>query len=157
MELSPAQLTARQLNPTIIEASASERNAASAQRALAAGGKNPEELKAKFQEFVSGTFYKTLLAAMRKTVSGKSLVHGGRAEDIFRSRLDQTITDQLATAKGSALSDKLFEQFVRQINGGGGVAGGGVGDARGAASESAGGQDDERIAEPTIGPGGVGP
>lgn len=156
MELSPAQLTARQLNPTLIEASASERNAASAQKALS-GGKNPEELKAKFQEFVSGTFYKTLLAAMRKTVSGKSLVHGGRAEEIFRSRLDQTITDQLATAKGSALSDKLFEQFVRQINGGGGVGGGGIVETGGAARESAGDQDDERIAEPTVGPGGVGP
>lgn len=76
----------------------------------------PDELRAKFQQFVAGNFYRTMLQALRKTTSNKGLIHGGRAEEIFRSQLDQTIADRFATAHGAALAEKMYEQFTRRLN-----------------------------------------
>ena len=76
---------------------------------------SPEVLKEKFNDFVAGTFYKTMLAALRKTVNNKSLIHGGRAEEIFRSQLDQTIAERMAKSHGAGLSAKMFEQFTRTL------------------------------------------
>lgn len=116
MEISPATLTAYQLNPADARLQpASPPTILDKDPRISKDQVSPDQLRDKFQEFVAGTFYKTLLAAMRKTVSGKSLVHGGRAEEIFQSQLDNTLTDQLANSHGSSLSDKMFEQFLRQI------------------------------------------
>lgn len=78
------------------------------------------ELEAKFTEFVAGTFFKAMLEAMRKTVGKPTIVDGGRAEEIFRSQLDDTLSTRLARNGGNGLSDKLYRQFLleHQTNGG---------------------------------------
>ncbi|MFO0948675.1 MAG: rod-binding protein [Planctomycetota bacterium] len=116
MEISPAFLTAHQLNPANTRLNPSAPPAILDKDKLNAQDQISQDvLHDKFQEFVAGTFYKTLLAAMRKTTSGKTLIHGGRAEEIFQSQLDNTLTDQLANSHGSSLSDKMYQQFLRQI------------------------------------------
>lgn len=70
------------------------------------------ELEAKFNEFVAGTFFKAMLAAMRKTVGGDAVIHGGRAEEIFRSHLDDTLARRAATERGDGFSEKLYRQFL---------------------------------------------
>lgn len=69
-------------------------------------------LREKFQSFVAGTFYRQLLESMRKTVQETKLVHGGRAEEIFRAQLDQNLSERLADSHGSELSGKMYEQFL---------------------------------------------
>lgn len=73
-----------------------------------------DELRDKFNGFVAGTFFKAMLEAMRKTVGKNPLIHGGRAEEIFRGQLDNTLTERLAHSGGDGFADKLYEQFVRQ-------------------------------------------
>ncbi|QDU59541.1 Rod binding protein [Planctomycetes bacterium Pan216] len=76
------------------------------------------ELREKFQEFVAGTFYKRLLTAMRDTVTETKLIHGGRAEEIFREQLDGILVERMATARGGDLSAAMFENFVGRLNAG---------------------------------------
>lgn len=70
------------------------------------------ELEEKFKEFVAGTFFKAMLAAMRKTVRGDGVIHGGRAEEIFRSHLDDALARRAATERGDGFSEKLYRQFL---------------------------------------------
>lgn len=71
------------------------------------------ELREKFNSFVAGTFFKSMLEAMRKTVGKNPLIHGGRAEEIFRSQLDNTLVERIADQSGEGFSNKMFEQFLR--------------------------------------------
>ena len=73
-----------------------------------------EELHDKFNDFVSGSFFKAMLESMRKTVGKTKLIHGGRAEEIFRSQLDNTLAERMANQSGEGFSHKLFEQFIRR-------------------------------------------
>lgn len=70
------------------------------------------EFREKFGEFVAGTFFKAMIAAMRKTVGETKLIHGGRAEEIFRSQLDDTLATRLANQSGDDFSGKMFQQFL---------------------------------------------
>jgi Rod binding domain-containing protein len=74
-----------------------------------------DRLREKFREFVAGTFLRMMLTAMRKALPETKLIHGGKAEEIFRSQLDQTLAERVANAAGDGLTDKLFEQFQRMI------------------------------------------
>jgi hypothetical protein len=55
-----------------------------------------DELREKFNAFVAGTFFRSMLESMRKTVGKNPLIHGGRAEEIFRSQLDNTLVERIA-------------------------------------------------------------
>lgn len=115
MELSAGALTARQLNPAASIAAGRHSGQTAAAQELTGADEASPLLKEKFREFVAGTFYRTLLAEMRKTTTGKSLIHGGRAEEIFQAQMDQTLTDRLAISDGASFSEELFEQFTRQL------------------------------------------
>ena len=70
------------------------------------------ELKETFQDFVAGTFYKQMLASLRKTHGKPAYFHGGRAEEVFQGQLDQQVGEELASRQGAALSDDLYRAFV---------------------------------------------
>lgn len=110
MEISPSFLHAQRLSsPGLMQF---------AQQA-AAGSPQPEEVgqaKEKFQEFVAGTFFRTLLQTLRNTVQETKLMHGGKAEEIFRAHLDQTISEQLAASHGAGVADEMYKQFQLQMN-----------------------------------------
>jgi len=74
------------------------------------------ELKEAFQKFVAGTFYKEMFKALRSGQGKPAYFHGGQAEEMFQSQLDQQISEDLATGQGSAFSDTLFSSFSRQMN-----------------------------------------
>ncbi len=76
-----------------------------------------EELTAQdaFQDFVAGTFYKMMLKSLRSTEQKPAYFHGGRAEEIFKGQLDQTIAEDLAKEHGAAFSDPLFQVFTQQV------------------------------------------
>ncbi|WP_299468747.1 rod-binding protein [uncultured Gimesia sp.] len=78
--------------------------------------KSSPELKQAFQDFVGGTFYKQMFKALRSGQNKPAYFHGGQAEEMFQSHLDQQISEDLAKNQGSAFSDTLFSAFSRQMN-----------------------------------------
>ncbi|QDT77417.1 rod-binding protein [Gimesia maris] len=91
-------------------------NASGAPAELNQPGQNSSELKEKFQEFVAGTFYQQMFKAMRSAQGKPAYFHGGQAEEMFQSQLDQQISQDLAKKDGGSFSDALFSSFSRQLN-----------------------------------------
>jgi len=85
--------------------------------APAAPPPSPKDAKAKkvFNDFVGQTFYGQMLKAMRSTVDKPAYFHGGRAEEMFQSQLDQTIAEKLAEADGERFSGPMFNQFLANL------------------------------------------
>jgi peptidoglycan hydrolase FlgJ len=75
------------------------------------------EVRGKFQDFVAGTFYKTMLKAMRDTQRPPKYFHGGQAEQIFQGQFDQQIAEQMAREHGARFADPLFAAYARAANG----------------------------------------
>lgn len=64
-----------------------------------------------FQDFVAGTFYKQMLKALRKTLDKPAYMHGGQAENIFQSQMDQQVAEDLAASQGATIADPLYTAF----------------------------------------------
>eukprot|EP00913_Durusdinium_trenchii_P013352 g12533.t1 len=74
------------------------------------------ELRDAFQKFVAGTFYKQMMKSMRKMHDKPAYFHGGQAEEMFQSQMDQYVTEDLAAKHGAALSEPLFDVFATKLN-----------------------------------------
>tara|TARA_R110002095_G_scaffold172230_1_gene149635 strand:+ start:7308 stop:7682 length:375 start_codon:yes stop_codon:yes gene_type:complete len=83
---------------------------------LSQSDKSSPELKQAFQDFVGGTFYKQMFKSLRSGQNKPAYFHGGQAEEMFQSHLDQHIAEDLAKNQGNAFSDTLFSAFSRQMN-----------------------------------------
>ena len=66
---------------------------------------------------VESFFIYMLLKEMRKTVPETRLIHGGRAEEIFRDMLDEELGKKMAAAPGEGIgiAKMLYEQLSRPI------------------------------------------
>jgi Rod binding domain-containing protein len=64
-----------------------------------------------FQDFVAGTFFKQMLKSLRATQGKPAYFHGGQAEEMFQSQLDQQVAEDLAKTHGAPFADRLFEAF----------------------------------------------
>lgn len=84
--------------------------------APAAGSPTAADLKPTFQKAVAGMLFGQMMKAMRSTVGKPAYIHGGQAEEIFQSQLDQTLVEQLASDHGGAFVGDLYDQFRRQLN-----------------------------------------
>jgi len=62
-------------------------------------------------DLVSTTFIMPMLAAMREDPFRSELFHGGAAEDMFGSRLDQIIADRITRAANFPLVDSVYRQL----------------------------------------------
>ncbi len=85
---------------------------------VAKPGKDPlahaTEVKAAFTDFFGKTFYSQLVKALRSAEQKPAYFHGGQAEEIFRSRLDQTLVDEMSKATAESFSEPMFRhQFPR--------------------------------------------
>ena len=65
-----------------------------------------------FDSSIGEMFFSQLLSAMRKTQGKPAYFHGGQAEEIFRSQLDQTIAAELTKTHARAFTDALYERFA---------------------------------------------
>jgi len=70
------------------------------------------EVRRAFQSFVGQTLFGQMLQAMRKTVGKPAYFHGGRAEEIFQSQLDQVLAEKISDASAEKLSGPMFELFA---------------------------------------------
>ena len=72
------------------------------------------EVKEKFQDFVAGTFYGTMMKSLRTSLKKTPYMHGGQAEDIFQSQLDNHFSDALAKSHGGRFADGLYQSYARE-------------------------------------------
>ena len=73
------------------------------------------ELKKAYTDFVGKTFFGQMMKAMRSTVDKPAYFHGGKAEEMFRSQLDQQTADAMSNASADRISEPMFaRQFPRQ-------------------------------------------
>ena len=87
---------------------------AAAQPVAPAAGKEANELKAAFGDFVGQTFYGQMLKALRKSVDKAPYFDGGQTEEVFRNQLDQVLAEKLSEASADSFSGPMFELF--QLN-----------------------------------------
>jgi len=73
------------------------------------------ELKKAYTDFVGKTFFGQMMKAMRSTVDKPAYFHGGQAEEVFSSQLDQQMADTMSNATASQIADPIFaRQFPLQ-------------------------------------------
>ena len=72
--------------------------------------------KEAFQDFVAGTFYKQMLKSLRASHGKPAYFHGGQAEEMFQSQLDQQVAEDLAHRNGAAFSEPLLAPFLSQLH-----------------------------------------
>jgi len=70
------------------------------------------ELRQAFDDFVGQTFFSHLLKAMRQTVDKPAYFHGGRAEEVFQSQLDQLLVENVTDASAATFTEPMFELFT---------------------------------------------
>ncbi len=73
------------------------------------------ETQKAFRDFVGQTFFGQMLKSMRSTQGKPAYFHGGQAEEIFRSQLDQTLAERMTEASADQIAEPMFRrQFPRQ-------------------------------------------
>lgn len=85
-------------------------NAKRLQQVKGARESTPQEVRDAFTQFVGESFYAQMLKAMRSSLGKPAYFHGGRAEEIFTSQLDQKLAEQLADKSTERLIGPLFER-----------------------------------------------
>ena len=88
---------------------------ASAEQSTAPGPPQSDATEETFQEFVAGTFFQQMFKAMRQTQKKPKYFHGGKAEEIFQSQLDQQFSQELAKSHGAAFSNDLYKPFLNNL------------------------------------------
>ena len=69
-----------------------------------------EEVRDAFRTCVGEAFFGQMLKSMRRTQGKPAYFHGGRAEEMFRSQLDQTMAQQMTVASADKIADPMFRQ-----------------------------------------------
>ena len=73
------------------------------------------ELRAAFTSFIGQTFFGQLLHAMRTSLGEPAYFHGGQAEEIFQSQLDQVLAERLTERSAETFAEPLFAQQFPQL------------------------------------------
>ncbi len=78
--------------------------------------KNDDELRSTFQTFVGQTMFSQMIASMRSTQEEPAYFHGGQAERIFQSQLDQVLSEEITKSSAAQISDPMFKLFQLRRN-----------------------------------------
>ena len=76
-----------------------------------------DELQEKYQSAVAGTMFKELLKSLRSGTGKVAYLDGGMTEDIFRDRLDDQLSEILATTHGEAFAKPFFDKLSQELTG----------------------------------------
>lgn len=74
-----------------------------------------EELREAFSSFVGETFYAQMIKSMRSTVGEPAYFHGGRAEEVFQSQLDQMLAEAMTESTADQLAGPMFDLFQMNL------------------------------------------
>lgn len=72
------------------------------------------EVREKFQDFMAGTFYAQMVKSLRAGQGKPAYFHGGQAEEIFQSQLDQIVSENLAKSHGEEFAEPLYRAYLQQ-------------------------------------------
>lgn len=73
------------------------------------------EVRDTFRKFVGEAFFGQMLKAMRSTQNKPAYFHGGHAEEVFQSQLDQVLSEHMTEASADTIADPMFrQQFPQQ-------------------------------------------
>jgi Rod binding domain-containing protein len=103
------------LLPSFTSSGAAAANPVSTAGKGTAAKKNDAKLERAFQKFVAGTFYKQMLKSLRKMEKKPAYFYGGQAEEIFRSQMDQEVSESLAKRPGDPLAGSLYHAFAQRM------------------------------------------
>lgn len=67
-------------------------------------------LREAFDQSVGSTFFRQMLKSLRSSTGKAAYFHGGQAEEIFQSQLDEILISDMAKASGNSFSSELFKQ-----------------------------------------------
>ncbi|MEQ8210394.1 MAG: rod-binding protein [Lacipirellulaceae bacterium] len=95
MDINPSQLTA--VKPLRVTSTGDEQKLEAAR-----------ELKQAYGDFIGKSFFGQLMKSMRSTVGKPAYFDGGRAEEVFRGQLDQTLADHMTVASADKIADPMF-------------------------------------------------
>ena len=69
-----------------------------------------------FDQFVGDTFFRQMLKSLRSTTGKPAYFHGGQAEEIFQSQMDEILIEDLTKATRDSFSGNLFkQQFPKHV------------------------------------------
>jgi hypothetical protein len=78
------------------------------------GRRSEDALREQFTQFVGETFFGQMIKSLRATAEKPAYFHGGRAEEVFQSQLDQQLAQHLTEASAEQFAEPMFErQFPR--------------------------------------------
>ncbi len=63
-----------------------------------------------FRQFVGESFFGQLMKSMRSTQGKPAYFHGGKAEEVFQSQLDQTLAEEMTASSADQIADPMFRQ-----------------------------------------------
>ena len=69
-----------------------------------------EEVRDTFRKFVGEAFFGQMMKAMRSTQGKPAYFHGGHAEEVFQSQLDQVMSEHMTEASADQIADPMFRQ-----------------------------------------------
>lgn len=69
-----------------------------------------KEVQETFRTFVGEAFFGQLMKSMRSTQGKPAYFHGGQAEEVFRSQLDQVLSQEMTTTSADTIADPMFRQ-----------------------------------------------
>ena len=78
-------------------------------RAAAPEDANNTKFREAFHQFFGETFYGQMLKAMRSTQQKPAYFHGGRAEEVFQSQLDQVLAEEMTAATDPGWIEAMAE------------------------------------------------
>jgi len=85
---------------------------ASFEQALAAqGGRDKSEARESAEQLIGMALFMPLLKQIQDSPLRNELMHGGRGEEVFAERLNQTLADRLGQRMGGGLVDAVVERF----------------------------------------------
>ncbi|PQO33765.1 rod-binding protein [Blastopirellula marina] len=69
------------------------------------------ELRDRFDQFVGESLFGQMLQGMRKSLGKPAYFHGGRAEEVFQSQLDQLLVEKISDASAEQITEPMYELF----------------------------------------------
>ncbi|RCS47732.1 hypothetical protein DTL42_14545 [Bremerella cremea] len=73
------------------------------------------ELRDRFDQFVGESLFGQMLQSMRKSLGKPAYFHGGRAEEVFQSQLDQLLVEKISDASSEQITEPMYELFAANM------------------------------------------
>ncbi len=73
------------------------------------------QLREKFDQFVGESMFGQMLKSMRQSLGKPAYFHGGRAEEVFQSQLDQLLVEKISDASAEQIAEPMYELFTANM------------------------------------------